>query len=57
MKTYTIFNLRFANILARKGFQLVGTGVNYENPKFFVYHFEDTPELRAELKRLMQINN
>lgn len=57
MKTYTIYNLRFANILARKGFQLVATGVNFKNPKYMVYHFEDTEELRAELAKLMQKAN
>ena len=57
MKTYTVYNLKFANILARKGFQMLGTGVNTKNPKYFVYFFEDTEEFRTELAKLIQQAN
>lgn len=57
MKTYTVFNLRFANILAQKGFQMVGSGINIKNPKYMVFHFEDTEEFRAELAKLTKKAN
>ena len=53
MKTYTVYNLKIANKLARKGFKLIATGINNKNPKYFVYFFEDTEEFRAELQSLI----
>ena len=52
MKQYTVFSLRIANILARQGFAIVGSGVNAKNPKLSVFYFEDTPEFRAALESL-----
>ena len=53
MKYYTIFSLRIANILAKKGYQIYGSGVNAKNPKYSVFYFEDTPELRADLEKII----
>lgn len=53
MKQYTIFSLRIANELAKRGFAIQGTGVNIKNPKYCVFYFEDTEELRAELNKLI----
>lgn len=52
MKQYTVFSLRIANILARQGFEIVGSGVNAKNPKLSVFYFEDTPAFRAALDKL-----
>ena len=52
MKQYTVFSLRIANILARQGFQIIGSGVNAKNPKLSVFYFEDTPEFRKSLQQL-----
>lgn len=49
MKDYAVFSLRLTNILANKGFQIVRSKVNYKNPQFLVYYFEDTPELREAI--------
>ena len=54
MKTFTVFNLKFANILARKGHQIVSVGINDKNPKYYVYNFEDTEEFRKDLAALTQ---
>ena len=51
-KDYVIYSLRIANILINKGFQLKGARVNFKNPKYMVYMFEDTAELRAALDRI-----
>ena len=52
MKNYIVYNLQLAHLLANKGFKLVGTGINYNNPKFKVFYFEDTPELHEAVKEL-----
>lgn len=49
MKTYTIYALRVARLLCKKGFKIVGTGINAQKPQFYIYYFEDTPEFRKAL--------
>ena len=51
-KDYAIFSLRVANILANKGFKIINSRVNYKDPKYMVYYFEDTPALRNALEKL-----
>lgn len=46
MKDYVVYSLRLANLLACKGFQIKGVGVNKNNPKYNVYYFENTEELK-----------
>jgi hypothetical protein len=45
-KDYVVYSLRLANELTNKGFKLVNTGINIKNPKYFVFFFENTKELR-----------
>lgn len=54
MNTYTIFSLRIANALARQGFKIVNTGINIKNPKYSVFYFEDSQELRDALDKLTE---
>ena len=51
-KYFVVYSLRIANALARKGFQIVDSRVNYKNPQFMVYMFENNPELQETLKKL-----
>lgn len=51
-KTYIIFSLRIANELVRRGFNIVETGINIENPKLKVFYFEDTEDFRKNLKEI-----
>lgn len=52
MKGYTVFSLRIAHELTKRGFNIIGTGINNKNPKCYCYHFEDSKELRAAVKEL-----
>lgn len=54
-KDYAIFSLRVANILANKGFKIINSRVNYKDPKYMVYYFEDTPALRNALEKLSDV--
>lgn len=45
-KPFYVFALRVANGLIEQGFELLGTSVDLKNPKFKVFLFEDTAELR-----------
>ena len=51
MTKYKIFSLKLANELVDKGFVLLGTGINIKFPKYKVFYFEDTPELREAIKK------
>jgi hypothetical protein len=51
-KTYVVFSLRIANELVRRGFKIIETGINTENPKYKVFYFEDTEEFRAALNEI-----
>ena len=52
MKDYVVYSLKMANILARKGFKVKGSGINTKFPQYLVYYFEDTPELRAAIAEI-----
>lgn len=43
--TKKIFTKKLAIYLRERGFKILGTEVNFKQPKFDVYIFEDTPEL------------
>lgn len=45
-KPFYVFALRVANGLVDQGFELLGTSIDFKNPKFKVFLFEDTDELR-----------
>lgn len=49
---FKVFTKRVAHELHKKGFKIIGTEINNEKPWFYVYLFEDTPELRAALAEL-----
>ena len=45
-KDFIIYNLRLARYLIDNGFIYKKTAVNINNPKYNVYYFEDSNELR-----------
>lgn len=51
-KTYTVFRLPIANALIDMGFECVATGINFKNPKYKVFHFKDSKELREAVSLL-----
>lgn len=51
-KTYVVFSLRIANELVRRGYQIIETGINTENPKYKVFYFEDTEDFRRTLEEV-----
>lgn len=51
-KPYVVYSMRVANALIRKGYEMIGSRVNYKNPKYLVYLFEDTQELRQAVQQL-----
>lgn len=46
MKKYCVFSLRIANQLVKRGFEIIETGINLDDPKYKVFFFEDTAEFR-----------
>ena len=52
-KTYTVFRLTIANKLVDMGFKCVATGINFKNPKYRVFHFENSEELQKAIKELV----
>ena len=52
-KTYTVFRLTIANKLVDMGFKCVATGINFKNPKYRVFHFENSEELQKVIKELV----
>ena len=52
MRGYTVFSLRLAHQLTKRGFEIIGTGINNRNPKYLCYHFEDSKELRAAIEEI-----
>lgn len=47
---YPIFSLRIASSLCDFGFEIDHTGVNVKNPKYKVFYFKNTEELRMLLR-------
>lgn len=54
MNIKKIFSKKFAIYLRSKGFKIIGTEVNFNQPQFDVYIFEDIPALRAAMDEYMQ---
>lgn len=52
MKKCLVYTLKLANQLVELGYEIIETSINTNNPKYKVFFFEDTPEIRAEIKRL-----
>ena len=51
---FTVFSKRIANELVKRGFKVVGSGINDQKPWLYVYFFEDTEEFQAALRELTQ---
>ena len=51
-KTFKVFTKKLANTLCKKGYKVVGTAINNEKPWLNVFLFEDTEQLRNEIKTL-----
>ena len=48
-----ILSLWMARELEKQGFQHVRLGINYNQPKYNVYYFEDTNEIRKEINNIL----
>ena len=53
-KNVPVYTLKKMMPLVRKGFDVVNTVPNNENPNFCVFMFENTPELHEALKSTMR---
>ena len=50
-KPYVIFTKRLAGMLCDLGFKMIDSCRNSKNPQFYIYLFEDTPELREVVEK------
>lgn len=46
---YCVYTLRVATALVDRGFEVKGTAIDFNNPKYKVFLFENTEELRKAL--------
>ena len=53
MALYTIFMQHIANKLESMGFNVVKMAKNNKDPRYMVYYFEDTVELREALRKIL----
>lgn len=53
MALYTIFMQKIANELESKGFKVIKMAPNRKHPEYMVYYFEDSVELRAALRTIL----
>lgn len=49
---YAVYSLKMANELVARGFVVVNTSINLKYPKYQVFYFEDTRELREAMKQI-----
>ena len=54
MKKKLVFNRRIAAELRKRGFELIETMPNHNNPKLDVYVFEDTQQLNECWEEIAQ---
>lgn len=54
MEKKLVFNRRIAAELRKRGFELIETMPNHNNPKLDVYVFEDTAELSAAWGKILE---
>ena len=52
MKKFVVYSQRIATQLKQRGFYIIDTGINTKNPKYTVFYFEDTEELRKAVQEL-----
>lgn len=50
---YSIFMTHIAAKLCNSGFPIIHMARNQKNPKYMVYQFEDTPQLREALAEIL----
>ena len=43
-----------AHELEKKGFHTIGSGINFNNPKYKVYYFEDSKELQNAINSIKE---
>ena len=53
MKLYSVFMTWAAARLCNSGFPILPMGRNQKNPKYIVYQFEDTPQLREAFAAIL----
>ena len=53
-KEYIVYSLRLANKLANNGYSINRVAINKNNPKYNVYFFEDSAELRQIVENFKQ---
>lgn len=53
MKLEYVHSIQVAQRLLRKGNPIVDVKQNYNNAKFAVFYFEDTPKFREDLKEIL----
>lgn len=56
-KKYMVYTLKVANALVDRGYNIVGTGINFRNPKYRIFYFEDTQKLREEINEIISSQN
>ena len=48
-----ILSLWIARELEKRGYRHISIGINYNEPKYNVYYFEDTNEIRKEINNIL----
>ena len=48
-----ILSLWIARELEKRGYRHINIGINYNEPKYNVYYFEDTNEIRKEINSIL----
>lgn len=51
-KDCLVYTLRVANALVNRGFKIINTAINIDNPKYKVYYFEDSKAIREAIKEI-----
>lgn len=54
MKYYVVFSKRLSKALISNGFELIKTEKNKNNPKYNVYIFEETQELKNNICKILR---
>lgn len=52
MNKFAVFSQKVAIKLKEQGFEIIDTGINTKNPKYTVFYFENTNELRDAIVAL-----
>lgn len=52
MKKCIVYSLRVANELIKRGYQVINVENNIQFPRYKVFFFEDTPEVRKTIEEI-----